>query len=183
MPSVYTIQCLTGKVDNNNNHWISTSSLSPISSHSLYLIGNAVLSATFVWILIVFILKALCKEVQLKQLQGIWKRKSTLAISKLSNLSDILGQRWFIRGLNLSGDFCYVKPGTVEFYLQHTDGKVEYQLSSDETLSRSFFWSLVLSFVCEDGTLPQWNSVLQQCSWAINFYVNNVAVYEYCTCV
>ena len=94
-------------------------------------------------------------------------KRKVYTISKLSNLSDILGQRWFIRGLNLSGDFCYVKPGTVEYYLQHTDGKVEYQLSSDGTLSRRFFGaghSLVFSFVREDGTLPQWNSVLQQCS-------------------
>ena len=78
----------------------------------------------------------------------------------------ILGQRWYIWGLNSSGDFCYVKPNTVEFYLKHMSGKTEYQLLSDGTLSKNIFGAgccLVFSFVRDDGTLHQWNTVLEQC--------------------
>ena len=87
-------------------------------------------------------------------------------ISKLSRLNDVLGERWFIRGINKSGDFCYVKPGTVEFYLQNLTGKLDFQLSSDGTLSRSVFGvgcQLIFSFVRGDGILSQWNNVLQLC--------------------
>ena len=87
-------------------------------------------------------------------------------VPKLSNLNDILGQRWYIRGLNERADFCYVNPSTVEFHLQHLPDKVDYQLSTNGTLDSSEFgagYSLVFSFVREDGTLPQWNKVIQQC--------------------
>ena len=30
-------------------------------------------------------------------------------LSSLTKLEDILGHRWYIRGLNVAGDFCYVK--------------------------------------------------------------------------
>lgn len=96
-----------------------------------------------------------------------YSKRQVYTLSKLSSLNDILGQRWYIRGLNMSDEFCYIKPSTVEFYLLHTYSKVEYQLSNDGTLSKSFFgagYNLVINFVREDGTLPQWNSVLQQCN-------------------
>lgn len=93
-------------------------------------------------------------------------KRQVYTLSKISNLNDILGERWYIRGLNSAGDFCYVKPGTVEFYLQYLSGKIDYQLSSDGTLNKSSFgvgYNLVFAFVREDGTLPHWNSVLQLC--------------------
>jgi len=34
-------------------------------------------------------------------------------LSSLSKLDDLLGDRWYIRGLNRAGDFCYVEPGSV----------------------------------------------------------------------
>ena len=70
-----------------------------------------------------------------------------------------------ISGLNSSADFCYVKPSTVEFYLKHLSGKTDYQFSSDGTLRKNKFgagYCLVFSFVREDGTLHQWNAVLEQ---------------------
>ena len=36
---------------------------------------------------------------------------------KLTNLDEILGQRWYIQGVNAAGDFSYVKPETLRFYL------------------------------------------------------------------
>ena len=44
--------------------------------------------------------------------QPVKLKKYTL--SSLTKL-DVLGRRWYIRGLNIAGDFCYVKPGTVNF--------------------------------------------------------------------
>ena len=93
-------------------------------------------------------------------------KQQVYTVTRLSKLNDILGQRWYIRGLNSSGDFCYVKPNTVEFYLKHMSGKTEYQLLSDGTLSKNTFGAgccLVFSFVRDDGTLHQWNTVLEQC--------------------
>ena len=93
-------------------------------------------------------------------------RQQVYTVTRLSKLNDILGQRWYIRGLNSSGDFCYIKPNTVEFYLKHMSGKTEYQLLSDGTLSKNLFGAgccLVFSFVRDDGTLHQWNTVLEQC--------------------
>ena len=57
-------------------------------------------------------------------------------------------------------------PSTVEFYLKHLSGKTDYQFSSDGTLCKNKFgagYCLVFSFVREDGTLHQWNAVLEQC--------------------
>ena len=93
-------------------------------------------------------------------------KQQVYTVTRLSKFNDILGNRWYIRGLNPSGDFCYVKPNTVEFYLKRLSGKTEYQLLSDGTLSKNLFGAgccLVFSFVREDGTLPQWNTVLEQC--------------------
>lgn len=93
-------------------------------------------------------------------------KQQVYTVTKLSKLNDILGHRWYIRGLNSSGDFCYVKPNTVEFYLQHLSGKTDYQLLSNGTLSENTFgagYNLVFTFVREDGTLHQWNTVLKEC--------------------
>ena len=83
-------------------------------------------------------------------------------IRKLSNLNDLLGPTWYIRGLNENGDFCYVNSGTAQFYLQHLTGTTD----SNGTLERTVFGSghsLVFSFVHKDGTLPQWSTVIRQC--------------------
>ena len=93
-------------------------------------------------------------------------KQQVYTVTRLSKFNDILGNRWYIRGLNQSGDFCYIKPNTVEFYLKHLSGKTEYQLLSDGTLSKNLYAAgccLVFSFVHEDSTLHQWNAVHEQC--------------------
>ena len=93
-------------------------------------------------------------------------KKQVYTVTNFSKFNDILGKRWYIRGLNSSGDFCYVKLSTVEFYLKHLSGKTDYQFSSDGTLCKNKFgagYCLVFSFVREDGTLHQWNAILEQC--------------------
>ena len=34
-------------------------------------------------------------------------------LSSLTKLDDLQEERWYIRGINASGDFCYIQPGSV----------------------------------------------------------------------
>ena len=47
---------------------------------------------------------------------------------------NILGDRRYIRGLNLEGDFYFIIPGSVKFYLKHYKGKMDFQMQSDGTV-------------------------------------------------
>jgi len=87
-------------------------------------------------------------------------------INKFSSFEDILGCRWFIRGLNSAGDFCYIKPKTVRFHLKEKISRVDYQLKDDGTLTKHFVGvgnTLIFEFVRGDGTHSQWSSVLCAC--------------------
>ena len=91
----------------------------------------------------------------------------TYSIDKFAKLEDLLGRRWYIRGLNLAGDFCYVKPGTVIFYLMKQKVHADYQLEEDGTIKKYLFgggYQLVFKFVRGDGTHTQWDSVRRLCS-------------------
>ena len=85
-------------------------------------------------------------------------------LSSLSKLDDLLGERWYIRGLNEAGDFCYVQPDTVRFYLKAPQQKVDYQLQQDGTIKMQYYGiehCLVFKFVGSDGTVAEWSSVLR----------------------
>lgn len=93
-------------------------------------------------------------------------KQKKYTLSSLTKLDDILCRRWYIRGLNTAGDFCYVKPGTVTYYLKYSKGRVDYQLKSDGTLDSARFgqgYQLIFKFVREDGTASQWSDVLKLC--------------------
>lgn len=93
-------------------------------------------------------------------------KKEVYSLSSLSKLDDLLGERWYIRGINVAGDFCYIEPGTVSFYLKQLKPKPDFQLKDDGTLAKRYFGmqnQLVFQFVRNDGTSRQWNSVLQSC--------------------
>ena len=93
-------------------------------------------------------------------------RKEVYSLVSLSKSDDLLGERWYIRGINEAGDFCYVEPGTVSFYLRQSKPKPDFQLKDDGTLAKCYFGmqsQLVFQFVRNDGTSRQWNSVLQSC--------------------
>lgn len=93
--------------------------------------------------------------------------RQTYSIDKFSKLEEILGRRWYIRGLNLAGDFCYVKPGSVIFYLMKRKVRVDYQLEEDGTIKKYPFgggYQLVFKFVRGDGIHTQWDSVRRSCS-------------------
>ena len=62
----------------------------------------------------------------------------------------------YIRGLNSAGDFCYIEPGTVKFYLKYQLQKVDFQLQDDGTMKTQYIGirrQLVFKFVRSDGTL------------------------------
>ena len=87
-------------------------------------------------------------------------------LSSLSKLDDLLGERWYMRGLNSAGDFCYIEPGTVKFYLKCQRQKIDFQLQDDDIMKTQYFGSrchLVFQFVRSNGTLAQWNSILRSC--------------------
>ena len=50
-------------------------------------------------------------------------RKEFYSLVSLSKLDDLLGERWYIRGINEAGDFCYAEPGTISFYLRQSKTK------------------------------------------------------------
>ena len=90
------------------------------------------------------------------------------SINVFSKMDDLLGKNWYIHGLNLAGDFCFVQPGTVKFYLVKQKIKVDYQLQEDGTLTEYHFGGghrLVFKFVRGDGTHTQWDSIRRLCHW------------------
>ena len=45
------------------------------------------------------------------------RKQSVYLLTVLTKLDDILGEHWYIRGLNTAGDFCYVQLKTVRYQL------------------------------------------------------------------
>ena len=103
---------------------------------------------------------------------GTKGKREAYGLSSLSKLDDLLGERWYMRGLNSAGDFCYIEPGTVKFYLKCQHQKFDFQLQNDGSMKTQYFGNrhhLVFQFVRSDGTLAQWNSVFRSCN--IRMYV------------
>ena len=93
-------------------------------------------------------------------------KKQVYTLPTLSKLDDILGSRWYIRGINEAGDFCLVTPGTVKFHLRKKRSRDDFQMQSDGELSRIVFdegCQLIFQFVRGDGTCSQWSRVLKSC--------------------
>ena len=98
--------------------------------------------------------------------KGTKGKTEIYSLSSLSKLDDLLGERWYIRGLNRAGDFCYVEPDTVRFYLKSPKQKCDYQLQQDGTIKMKYFGvkhHLVFQFVRSDGTVAEWSNVLRLC--------------------
>jgi len=92
--------------------------------------------------------------------------REVYSLPSLTKLDDLLGDRWYIRGINSAGDFCYVEPGTVRFYLKKVKPRPDFQMRDDGTLVQYGFGAtshLVFQFVRSDGMLRQWSNVLQSC--------------------
>ena len=60
--------------------------------------------------------------------------RQVYTIASMVTFEDLLGERWYIRRVNFAGDFCFVIPGSLKFYLKHNKGRTEYQITSDGTI-------------------------------------------------
>ena len=92
------------------------------------------------------------------------RNREVYQLFSLTKLDDILGERWYICGLNITGDFCYVKPRTVKYYLKR--GRQDYQMQNDGLIIKHTFGGscqLCFHFVRGDGTTAEWNHVLKLC--------------------
>ena len=88
------------------------------------------------------------------------------SVTSLTKLDDLLGERWYIRGINMAGDFCYVEPDTVRFYLKKLKRRRDFQMQDDGTLVECGFGGmsqLVFQFVRSEGTFREWSAVLRSC--------------------
>ena len=81
--------------------------------------------------------------------------KQYYTINLYSDLNHLLGSNWHYRGLNSTGDFCYVILETVEYYLYQRRPLVHYIVGGDGQPVRCSTprgHALVFSFVRGDGT-------------------------------
>lgn len=94
------------------------------------------------------------------------KKQGIYTLSTLTKLDDILGEWWYVKGLNTAGDFCYVQPNTVRYQLRFCSGKPDYQLLHDGTLKQYKYgvrYQLVFRFVRNDAISSQWSNILKLC--------------------
>ena len=79
-----------------------------------------------------------------------------------SDLDEALGSKWFIRGLNESGDFCYAILGTVRFYLRERPPLKDYIPSKDGVVKQVVYsqgHSLVFIFIRGDGVSSDFSKI------------------------
>ena len=110
------------------------------------------------------------------------KTQPTYSLPILSEL-DILELRWYIRGINAAGDFCFIIPGTVNFQLKQKRRKIDFQMQADGTLSKIMFdeGQLVFQFVRGDGSCSQWNQVLKSCKTPVLACMHDYVHSKWCT--
>ena len=83
-------------------------------------------------------------------------------INHYSDLDKLLESKWFIRGINSHGDFCYAILDTVEFYLRKKQVLIEYKPVQDglfERVTHDQGFSLVFTFVRGDGVSSDFQNV------------------------
>ena len=72
----------------------------------------------------------------------------TFTIKNYSDLSPLLGPRWFVRGINEHNNYCYVNKDTVQFYLFKRKPIIDY--TEHGTVIMDTGYSLVFRFVRMD---------------------------------
>lgn len=78
-------------------------------------------------------------------------KQQVYTITNMTKLKDLLAEWWYIQGLNLAGDFCFVTPGSV---LKHNRGRPDYQMQSDSTISKKIYGKGCQLILC---LLGEWN--------------------------
>ena len=76
-------------------------------------------------------------------------------IQQYNELDHILGPNWHYRGINAAGDFCYVVPESIEYYLNRHRGIVHYVPDENCKPVRTIMphgYSLTFKYVRADGT-------------------------------
>lgn len=92
-------------------------------------------------------------------------KRQVYKVQDVSKLNDLLGDRWHIRGINASGDFCYVIDDTMKLYMKQSRGRPDYQLLDDGTMIKTYFGrqqQLVVFFIRGDGVATQWNDIVKK---------------------
>ena len=101
------------------------------------------------------------------KVKGILKKqhrhREIYGITRYGDLDDFLGSKWFIRGLNENGDFCYAILNTVTFYLKQKNNLVDFKPNEkDGSIIKCIYSqgsSLVFTFVRGDGVSANFLSV------------------------
>ena len=96
---------------------------------------------------------------QLKEMKG---GDEVYSIVHYGDLDTVLGPKWFIRGLNDAGDFCYTILNTVRFYLRKKLPLIDYQPQEDGKIRKMVYsqgYSLVFTFVRGDGVSSDYMKV------------------------
>ena len=98
---------------------------------------------------------------QLGKLKSDKRGIKKYTIDCYSDLDSLLGRKWFIRGINESGDFCYVMLETVCFYMSEKSPLIDYQPDGSRFRKQLYFrgYNLVFSFVRGDGVASNFNQI------------------------
>ena len=83
-----------------------------------------------------------------------------MGIENYSDLTPLLGQRWYIRIVNPRKNFCYVNKETVRFWI-HRKKDIEEFDDEGQPITYQGGYSLVFKFVRMDGVADELDSVLQ----------------------
>ena len=67
------------------------------------------------------------------------RKREVYQLSSLTRLDNLLGERWYIRGVNTNGEFCYIQPGSVKYYLKQCQKKADCQMQADGTIHKYLF--------------------------------------------
>ena len=86
-------------------------------------------------------------------LKKVCRGISYYTISAYSDLNDLLGSRWFIRGLNAAGDFCYVTLASLLYCLKRRRALYEFVPSGSTFNKQSYLqgYAILFTFIRGDG--------------------------------
>ena len=63
----------------------------------------------------------------------MWRGQHKYTISKYSDLDELLGDHWYIRVVNINGDFSYAILATIRFYLTQPRPLLDFTFKQSST--------------------------------------------------
>ena len=103
-------------------------------------------------------------------------------IRHYSDLDELLGKGWHFRGLNSIGDYCFVVPDTVEYYLCHRRPIVHFVPNNDGSpvkVCTPQGFMLHFTFVRGDQTLEKTRVFLVNIRHVIIVHIMHIHVIHY----